>query len=258
MRHVGFVVCLFGLWLTALTVEAQPEAESRDREARGLFDAGREAYGAGEFERALEYFQRAHELSGHPELLFNVAQAAERSRQDAIAIDAYTRFIEAMPDSPSRSVAENRLEFLRRQAATDEPATDATTDTPADEPAVDPVAPPDERSRETSDRAETDAPLLPWILIGGGGALAVTGGVFLVLGESSRASVEDAPQGSRWSDVSGDYDTAAPFGTIGTIGLITGVLAAGAGVAVWIASSSAEAETQVGIGPGTVFVRGRL
>lgn len=99
---------------------AEPGAaatESVDEEARGLFLAGRAAYEDGRFEEALDYFRRAHALSGRPELLFNVGQAADRARMDEAAVDAWEAYLDAVPDSPNRRTVETRVRALRKAMA---------------------------------------------------------------------------------------------------------------------------------------------
>src|SRR5690606_23764287 len=81
-----------------------------DEEARALYQAGRIAFDQGRFESALDYFQRSYELSGRPALLFNIGSAADRLRKDEVALDAFERYLEAVPDSPDRASVESRIE----------------------------------------------------------------------------------------------------------------------------------------------------
>jgi hypothetical protein len=122
-----------------------------EREAAALFSAGREAYAAGRYPRALEYFDRAYELSGQPELLYNVAAAADRLRDDERALEVLTAFLEAATDSPLRHAVTARVEVLKRVLAERSAearaarSTLATEHTSAPEPA--PVAGRDARRR---------------------------------------------------------------------------------------------------------------
>lgn len=94
------------------SASAQPTSGS-DAEARGLFDAATAAFEEGRFEVALGYFQRAHELSGRPELLFNVASTYERLREDRAAIEAYEAYLAALPQAQNRAFVDGRLRILR-------------------------------------------------------------------------------------------------------------------------------------------------
>lgn len=90
----------------------------REEEARALFMAGRAAYDSGRYEAALERFQEAFELSGRVELLYNIGQTADRLRQDAVALEAFQRFLAETPaTTPNRDVAQRRVDFLSRSVA---------------------------------------------------------------------------------------------------------------------------------------------
>jgi tetratricopeptide (TPR) repeat protein len=94
--------------------QAQAATSSRDEEARMLFEAGRVAYEDGRFEDALGYFQRAHDLSGRPALLYNVGSAADKLRRDAVALDAFRRYLEALPTAENRGEVEARIRVLEQ------------------------------------------------------------------------------------------------------------------------------------------------
>lgn len=104
-----------------------------DAEARGLFVAGREAFDAGRYDNALDYFTRAYALSGRSGLLFNIASTAERLRRDDEALRAYEAYLEAMPDAPNREYTQSRIVFLRDQIRESE-ARPASVVTPAPAP----------------------------------------------------------------------------------------------------------------------------
>ncbi len=91
-----------------------------DAEARALFEAGSVAFEAGDFERALEHFSRAYELSQRPRLLYNVGLAADRLRHDQQALDAFERYLDAEPNSPHRDTVEPRIHALREAIAAHE------------------------------------------------------------------------------------------------------------------------------------------
>jgi len=112
---------LLGTAIAALVVVATPiapaEAQdgSHDAEARNLFEAGRLAMSDGRFEDALDYFQRAYELSERPALLYNVATVAERLGEDQVALDALERYLVEEPDIGDRRAVERRVELLRER-----------------------------------------------------------------------------------------------------------------------------------------------
>jgi tetratricopeptide (TPR) repeat protein len=92
--------------------KAESSASSSDEVARGLFQAGKAAYEAGNYADALDFFEQAHERSGRPELLFNIGQAADRLRQDGKAIEALRAYVTQLPNAANRVEVEARIRAL--------------------------------------------------------------------------------------------------------------------------------------------------
>src|SRR5688572_24596338 len=101
-------------------VPEQPSGQSQER-ARALFQAGVAAIEEGDYEGAYRYFRESFELSGRPQLLFNLGNAAERLRRDDEAIDWYRRYLDAMPDADNRAYVEGRLRALEQAQGSGEP-----------------------------------------------------------------------------------------------------------------------------------------
>jgi tetratricopeptide (TPR) repeat protein len=99
------------------------EQARRDAEAHALFSAGANALADGRFEEALERFQRAYDLSGRPEVLYNIGLAHDRLRHDTDAAAAFDAYLKLSPDPTRRADAQARLKVLRSEAA---PASGAT------------------------------------------------------------------------------------------------------------------------------------
>ena len=118
-------LCLVVLPTAASAQEATAPAavaqkSETDEEARGLFQAGRAAYGRGRFGDALRYFQQAYELSDRPRMLYNIGQAADKLRQDKVALDAFQLYLERMPDAHNREMLEQRIATLAEVVETQE------------------------------------------------------------------------------------------------------------------------------------------
>jgi hypothetical protein len=145
------------LWaLLALPASAQEgTSDARDREARSLFEAGRTAFEDGRYGDARDYFQRAYELSGRADMLYNIANAEDRMRHDREALAAFEGYLAGSPAAPNRVEVEARMESLRAAIAERE-ALEAASREP--EPAPPPPAAP--------------GPTLVWTWIAGGAALA--------------------------------------------------------------------------------------
>jgi len=223
LKAIWVASCL--LALAFLGGASSAHAQAGDAEARALYNAGEIAYGEGRYAAALEYFQRAHELSGRPALLFNIGTTAERLRRDDVALAAFERYLLEVPDAPSRSAVEARIEILRTAMEQHEGTEREVTPAPTDPPTQEDVAE-DERGT-TGGRS-----VAPYILLAGGAGVAVLGAVFVGLGAKDASSVEDARDGATWSSVSGDYERAPRHQQIGLALLGVGTAAAVAGI-VW-------------------------
>jgi hypothetical protein len=91
---------------------APPGTSERDIQARRLFEQGREAYSDGRYRDAWAYFHESYQLSGRPELLFNIGQTADRLGQEGEALRAFSMYLERLPAAPNRKDVENRVRAL--------------------------------------------------------------------------------------------------------------------------------------------------
>ncbi len=227
---------------TASAQDATPTEASEDREARMLYQAGVEALQAGRHENALDYFQRSYELSGRPELLHNIGITADRLRRDDVALDAFRRFLEAVPDAPNRGDVEARIAALEAAQARNAP--------PDPEPTLEPEA----ASEPASEPAGSDP--TGWVLLGAGAALVVAGAVLWGVGAADAATVEGAAPGTPWSELQGPYERAPILSVSGAITLAVGAGLAAVGLVV--ALGQGDDAPAVAFGPGFVTLRGAL
>jgi len=196
-------------------VETETETEDPERVARELFRQGRDAYTAGRFEDARELFQRSYDLSGRPGLLYNIAQAAERTRDDEHALRLYGEFLEAVPDAPERDFVEARIAFLSERVRTQQAAA-------SDDPEPDSRGP--------------DLGPLPLALVVGGAGLAAGGAALLGVGIRGRNQVEGARDGSEYGSVRAQGERARGLGYAGQVALGVGVAVAVTGVVLLVVS----------------------
>lgn len=177
LARVGAIALTFALVGSASAQEAEGSNAS-DEEARALYQAGRVAFDDGRFADALGYFERAHELSGRPQLLFNIGSAADRLRRNAVALEHFEAYLEAVPDAENRRSVEARITLLRdalehgREHGTAEdqvPTPEETAAAGMVEAPTDPVGP-ESRSRTGL-----------WVGIGVGAAVLVGLAVVLAL-----------------------------------------------------------------------------
>ncbi len=117
-REIALALSMMAVALSApARAQDAEEVGSRDAEARSLFDAGMQAYAGGRYDEALRHFQHSYELSGRSGLLYNIATAAERSREDETALRAYEEYLEQEPDTRRREQVETRIRALRESIA---------------------------------------------------------------------------------------------------------------------------------------------
>lgn len=231
-----------------------------EAEARALFEAGLFAFQSSRFEDALQRFTRAFELSGRVELLFNVGLAADRLRRDAIAIDAFERFLRDAPPSTHHSQARERLAFLRGQVAAqeataseeeEESASSAQSDADAGEPesapapaAAPPLDPPEDSSANVG----------AWALGGAGLGLTLVGVGLLGGAIAASNAVTDPSDGTRWEDVSGRASRGPVLEGLGWASLGLGV-AGMVGAIVWLVAGQPDEDSSVALTPNGVRVR---
>jgi hypothetical protein len=135
---------------------ASPPGQSeRDQRARAMFEMGRQAYGDGRYRDAWANFHEAYQLSGRPELLYNIGQTADRLGQDSDALKAFRMYMERLPDAKNRRDVENRIHALeeRVSASATPPPQSLPEESPQQAPATGPTtidvapAPPGARKR---------------------------------------------------------------------------------------------------------------
>ncbi len=127
---------------------------------------------------------------------------------------------------------------------------------PAPAPAPEPALPPSTTSRRT----------LAWVAAGIGAAGLATFGVFGAMNNATFADLEDRCERDHCTpDRSGDIDAGRRYQTIANVGLVVGVLGAGAAVTLFATGGSAGAangtgaqRTSFAVGAGNVSVRGRF
>ncbi|HJL16262.1 MAG TPA: hypothetical protein RMH99_11435 [Sandaracinaceae bacterium LLY-WYZ-13_1] len=235
-RQSCFVLALATLLATA-TARAQPPDPDAMSEAQRHFEMGTQAFDTGDYELAVSEFRRAHELTGHPDLLFNIYSAAERAGRLEEAEDALAAHLEEGEISEERRpVLEQRLARLRARIAARADAA-SPGDEPEDPDAAAPEAVRSDSTAETSpppssagapdatgpDRAaeatSADAPGTPAPSSGGGvhpaavgtliaaGVLAASFGVFAGLSEAEDVSLADRCGRDRYRSC-GDGDLA--------------------------------------------------
>ncbi|MFO0608611.1 MAG: hypothetical protein U0324_35925 [Polyangiales bacterium] len=204
------------LALATLALAAPAAAQPRE-EARRLYQQGVAAFDARDFATALARFQQAYVQMQRPELLVNVAATFEQLGRPTDALETYRRYLALAPEAPDRPAIEARV---ARLAAT--PSAPPPAPPPPPPPSVVTRPPP---SPPPATRAPAP-PVWPWVLVGGGAAVAAAGVVLLALpGDPGRdRSIESE---RAYLDAVARRET---FAVAGGVALGVGVAAAAAGV----------------------------
>lgn len=107
---------------TAAPPTLPPELEA---EARSRFELGVSLYHQGRTEEALVEFERAHEISGHPEFYYNIYLCHRDAGELRKAEASLSSYLEESPEVPNRGLLERRLTTLREQIAAEDQAAEA-------------------------------------------------------------------------------------------------------------------------------------
>lgn len=239
-------------------VRAQAEMAD-DADARALFQLGQSAFDAGRYEAALDFFQRAYDLSHRPQLLYNIGQAADRLRRDRRALEAFEGFLRDAPESPQHASTRSRVAVLRATVEAEEArarsGSDVAPPTPAETAAAANQDPPTD-APQSSGRGPSIA---GWTIVGGGAGVLAVGAVFVILGFGDRRAVEGAPDGSLYASVEDAYDRSARRITVGSVLVGVGAAAAATGIVVALRGGSQDADTEtvhLHVAPNGVTLRG--
>jgi tetratricopeptide (TPR) repeat protein len=268
IRSIKFSIAFLAVVAVSVGALAQPGP-------RELFESGRAAYRVGEYERAVEYWEKAFAMDPKPLLKYNLGQAYERLGQLEAAIAATENYLEnTSPDDPNRGDAVGRLAKMKqrleqtavivhsdvegaiieidgeyraraprpdplkvapgqhtivvRQDGYEEFRTNVSLgagdvmEVRATLPALTKASKP---PREPRAKKERTRPLGGWILVGAGGAAAVTG---VALGGVALGNAKDAP-----ASTGSEADGARTLAAVSDV-LMFGGLAAAAGGTLWL------------------------
>src|SRR5262245_10215929 len=133
MPKSGIAVVTFGAFLGALfhsyAAEAQqapaapPAAAGHStsdealQQAKLHFEAGKNAYNAGDYQTSIREFKAAEMLRPSPILSYNIGLANEKLARPRVAAKYYRRYLEQMPNAPNRAEVEQRLAAAEQQIA---------------------------------------------------------------------------------------------------------------------------------------------
>ena len=144
------------------------ERDLADAQARAHFRAGRSLYDLGRFAQAAQEFESAYRLAQRPELLFNAYVAYRDANDLEGAVRSLGAYLDLVQDAPDRVNLQARLASMS-EALEQQRAREAELEAERTRPAVPPPAP--------------EGPAVwPWIVMGVGTAMVIGGMVTGVAG----------------------------------------------------------------------------
>ena len=199
---------------------------------------------------ALGLFQRAYELSGRPQLLYNVGLAATNAGDERAALAALEQYLRDLPDPPNRGIVEGRIANLRREIDEEDANGRAAEEERARQAALEA-----ERARAGADGTRTAG----WAVTITGAVLAADGVATLTAGLLDVATVEGAAVNTPWADLRGPYERAPILTGVGYAALGVGCAALGVGLGLALGTSdepSAERPVALRVGPTSITLEG--
>lgn len=217
--------------------DAAAEPQREDVQARTLFLAGQTYYDQGEYELALEQFERAYALSPRSLLLLNATNAAERAGNLPVAIRHLEEYLAQEPEAPNRETLERRLDAMQRRlarqeagASQEEPTTSETAET-TEAADAEAGAPEDVADVEDEPRVGIGTPAIIAYSAGGAGlALFTTFGALTLTENSSLADGCGATRACSEDDLS----SLRTYGILADVGMGIGIAGAAAGTVLLI------------------------
>ena len=192
------------------------ERDLADAQARAHFRAGRSLYDLGRFAQAAQEFESAYRLAERPELLFNAYVAYRDANDLEGAVRSLGAYLDLVQDAPDRVNLQARLASMS-EALEQQRAREAELTAERSRPATPPPAP--------------EGPAVwPWVVMGTGVAMVVVGIVTGVAGLTEADSLlAECPNNLCLPSVGLESRRS----TVETLGITTDVLLfGGAAVAV--------------------------
>jgi tetratricopeptide (TPR) repeat protein len=235
--------------------------------ARQHFQLGRAQYESGQFREAAASFERAHELSKREVLWYNIYLAYRDAGDNAKAAEALRNYLTGVEQMDNRAHLEARLASLDRlvqeEQAREEQARAAEAAGRGAEPAqsAEPAATSDQPAEPPP--ADESPSIVPYVLLGVGGAMMIGGVVTGLMASSKHSELEEQcpnnPCDASLQDLADEGQTLALTADVLLFG---GIAVAATGGVLWFlnrnASSDGEQPVAAAVGCGPRGCAGRV
>jgi tetratricopeptide (TPR) repeat protein len=144
-----------------------PAGDDALNQAKTHFEAGKNAYNAGDWQTAIREFKAAEALRPSPILDYNIGLANEKLGKRRVAVKYYKRYLELQPNAANKAEVEGKVQQLEADIANSPPPVaqpggaaqqGAQTETAADMPPADPNAQPGAAAQPGYDPYASTAP----------------------------------------------------------------------------------------------------
>ena len=191
---------------------AAPASDDALMQAKQHFEAGRNAYNAGDYISAIREFKAAEALRPSPILAYNIGLANEKLGKRRVAVKYYRRYLEQVPNAQNRAEVDGRIAQLEQEIAAQPPpppppiagqAPPPTAEPPGDKPPREEPQPPPKGYDPYASTAPHNPPATSaqpqkkksiwwvWLIVGVGAAAvtAVVVALAVVYGNTSSTTV---------------------------------------------------------------------
>lgn len=228
--------------------------------AHTVFLSGKQFLEESNYDKAIGYFKDAYSIdcSVHA-MLPIIATAYERKGDKAEAVRALEEYSKRAPNAPDHEVIERRIRNLKDQLAREQPTASAPSAAPSSTASASPSGAPSAEPVPTASAAPSAAveatpptsseghTALPWVVVGVGGVVAVTGAVLLGVGASDISSAAGQCTADRHctsADVVNTGNTGRNLENFGGVGIGVGLAVAAAGLLWHFLEGPAESQTR--------------
>ena len=122
MKHILVILIIIFSALPAYADEMQ--------KAKRVYSEAAQAFGDQNFEKAAKLFKESYNLSGKPEILFNLALTQEKLGQTDRAIAYYQLYLEELPDADDADEVKEKINHLQNPGKPESAETAAVSDKP--------------------------------------------------------------------------------------------------------------------------------
>ncbi len=239
-RCAGRAFAFVAVLVATKAAHADPTAED---DPKMLFAEGARLYDVGEYEHAIDKFQRAYVITGAPRLLLNIGQAHRLNGACALSAASYRRYLEKSTDRKHRPEVEQRVREMDECALAKESAAQRSREPLTQSENEGPATPP---PRAISAGHERSSSTLGWVGVGvgAGGVVLVSAALGLTFSAKSRLDNVCAPSGGCPRSSASDLDDYERWRVVTVVGAATVAVGTAIAVVGFVRSSGASREAQ--------------